>query len=107
MVTTSRAALINRPRYIQKLRSRCLAVVIIEETTKSFSLFHDFCRGVDHLRWNDKAVLQSLMVPLHVVMRYEFSNSFSQGILTKEDHMIQTAFFDATDEAFGVRIQVR
>jgi len=42
-----------------------------------------------------------------VVMRYEFSNGISQCILTKEDHLIQAAFFDAADEAFGVRIQIR
>ena len=39
-------------------------------------------------------------------MRYEFPNGVSQRILTKEDHLIQTAFFDAADEAFGVRIQI-
>ena len=47
------------------------------------------------------------MVPLNVVMGYEVSNGVSQCILTKEDHLIQTAFFDATDEAFGVCIQIR
>src|SRR5262249_46316490 len=95
------------PRYIQELRSRCLTVVIIEETTKSFALFHDCCRGVDQLRWNDKAVLQSLMVPLNVVMCYEFANGVLQCIITKEDHLIEAAFFDAPDDAFGVRIQIR
>jgi hypothetical protein len=44
------------------------------------------------------------MVPLNVVVRYEFSNGVAQCILSKEDHPVQTAFFDATDEAFGVGI---
>jgi hypothetical protein len=39
-------------------------------------------------------------------MLYEFSNGVSQRILTKEDHLIQAAFFDAADEAFAVRIQI-
>jgi hypothetical protein len=30
-------------------------------------------------------------------MRYELSNGVSQRILTKEEHPIQTAFFDATE----------
>ena len=46
------------------------------------------------------------MAPLNMVMRYKFSNGVSQRILTKEDHLIQTAFFDAADEAFGIRIQI-
>ena len=51
---------------------------MIEETTKPSPLFHNSCPDIDHLQWNDKAVLQSLMVPLNVVMRYEFSNAVSQ-----------------------------
>ena len=96
----------RRSRYIQKLRSCCLAIVIIEESADPFALFHDCYRSADHFQRNDKAILQSLMVPFDVVMRYEFSNAVSQRILTKKDHLIQTAFFDAADEAFGVRIQI-
>jgi len=46
------------------------------------------------------------MIPLEVIMRFEFSNSVSQCILTKEDHLVQAAFFDAADEAFGLRVQI-
>jgi hypothetical protein len=47
------------------------------------------------------------MIPLEVIMRNELSNRVSQCILTKEDHPLQAAFFDGSDEAFGIRIQIR
>jgi hypothetical protein len=42
---------------VQKLKSHGLTVVIIEETSKPFALFHDCCPGVDYLWWNDKTIL--------------------------------------------------
>ena len=41
------------------------------------------------------------MVPLYVVMRYEFSNGVSQCILTKEDNLIQTARTPPYSESDG------
>src|SRR5262245_37342366 len=71
-------------RKVRKLDSCSVTVVIVEETTNPFALFHDCRTDVAHLQWNDEAVLQFLMVPLNVVMRYEFSNAVSQRIFTKE-----------------------
>jgi hypothetical protein len=46
------------------------------------------------------------MVALEMVMSNEFSDRIPQRILTKENHLFQTAFFDGTNEAFGVGIQI-
>ena len=59
--------------------------------------------GVD-LCWNNEAIAQTLMVALQMVMRNEFSNGISQRIFTKQDHPVQTAFFDGTDESFRIGI---
>jgi hypothetical protein len=38
------------------------------------------------------------MVALMMIMRHKLSHRISQHILTKEDHLIQTAFFDRPDK---------
>src|SRR5262249_15716787 len=47
------------------------------------------------------------MVPLKVIMRHEPSDPISQQILTKKDHLIQTAFFESSHETFCICIQIR
>ena len=47
------------------------------------------------------------MVPFSMIMGYELSDRVSQHILTEENHLIETAFFDCSDEPLRVGIRER
>src|SRR5438132_11960674 len=81
-----------------------LTVVEVAQSAKSFALSHRPAGSTDCSHWNDEAIVESLMIPFHVVMGNEFSNGFSQRIFTKEDHLLQAAFIDRANEAFAIRI---
>ena len=44
------------------------------------------------------------MVPFPMIMGCELSDRVSQHILTEENHLIETAFFDCSDEPLRVGI---
>src|SRR5262249_14311153 len=56
---------------------------------------------------NDESVVQSLMVPLHMIMGNEMSNGVPERIFTKENQLLETTFFDRPDKPFRIRIQIR
>src|SRR5215470_14367973 len=85
-----------------KTSSRRLAIVIIQETADPLALSHTSCRSGDHLRSRQQAIIETLMIPLHMIMDDELSNRPSQRIFSKEDHPIEAAFSNCADEAFGV-----
>ena len=47
------------------------------------------------------------MVAFLVVMGKEFPDGISQGVFTKQDHLIETAFFNSPEEALRKCIQIR
>src|SRR5262249_14624426 len=47
------------------------------------------------------------MVPLYMIMGNEMSNGVPERIFTKENHLLQTTFFDRPDKPFRIRIQIR
>ena len=60
------------PRTIQKLHSRCLSVVIVQKSTKSFPLLHNSSR--DDFNRREQAIIEPLMVPLQMIMSHELSD---------------------------------
>jgi hypothetical protein len=74
------------PRNVHKLKSRRLAVVIIEEAPDSFAFSHESRRCGDNFDGFEKAIIEPLMVPLPMIMGYELSDRVSQHILTEENH---------------------
>jgi len=42
------------------------------------------------------------MISFSVIMRKEFSDPVPQGLLTKEDHLLQAVFLDDANEPFRV-----
>ena len=82
----------GRGRNVQKLKSRRLAVVIVEEATDSLAFSHASCRCADNFDGFEKAIIEALMVPFSMIMGYELSDRVSQHILTEENHLIETAF---------------
>jgi hypothetical protein len=91
-------------RYIQKLESCRLAVVVVEHSTKSLasSDASGLCRSA--FEWTDKPVSQTLVISLSMIVGNKFSDGVPQGVFAKEDHLLQTIFFDRPDKPFRVRV---
>ena len=47
------------------------------------------------------------MVSFEMVVRNEFSDCVPQRIFPKDDHPLETTFFDRAYETFCIRIQIR
>ncbi len=54
----------------------------------------------------DQLIVESLVIPLCVVMSGELSGRFPKRSLSKEDHPTETLVLDRPDEPLGVRVQV-
>jgi hypothetical protein len=86
-----------------KLRHRAgssrLPIVVIQHTAQS--LAPPDCSRIRKVArfWNDQAVAQPLVIAFVMIMRNEFVNPFAQGILAKENHLIQAGFFDTAYES--------
>src|SRR5215471_5953486 len=59
-------------RMVQKLKSRCLTIVVVEHSAEplvsSYSAVHRRC-----LQWNDETIVESLMIPFQMIMRHKLS----------------------------------
>ena len=55
----------------------------------------------------DQVVVQSLMIPLMMIVFDEFPNRPSEVPLADRNHPIETFLFDRSDESFRVRIRIR
>ena len=91
-------------RYIQKLESCGLPVVVVEYSTKSLSSSDasGLCRTA--FDGTNKPVSQTLVISLSMVVGNKFSHGVPQGVFAKEDHLLQTIFFDRPDKPFRVRV---
>jgi hypothetical protein len=86
-------------RYIQKLESCGLPVVVVEHSTESLSSSDasGCCRSA--FDWSDKLVSQALMISLSMVVGNEFSDGVPQAVFAKENHLLQTILFDRTNRS--------
>jgi len=94
-------------RTVQKLDSCRLPVVVIQHSTNPPARLHGPSFWRPCTARNDDPIAQSLMVSFEMVMCNEFSNRVSQRIFTKENHLLQTTFFDRADESLRVCVQIR
>src|SRR5262249_17810009 len=88
----------------QKNQSCGLAVIIAEHSAQTSPHSHSSSSRSNCFSRNDESVVQSLMVPLHMIMGNEMPNSVPERIFTKENHLLQTTFFDRPDKTFRIRI---
>ena len=93
-----------RSRYIQKLESCGLAVVVAEHSTKSLSSADASGLRRSAFDRTDKPVSQTLVICLSMIVGNKFSDGVPQGVFAKEDHLLQTIFFDRPDKPFRVRV---
>ena len=52
----------------------------------------------------DEPIRQPLVIALAMIMRNEIPNGGPQRFLSEQDHPLQTGFFDAPHESFGVSV---
>src|SRR5262245_17565495 len=93
-------------RMVQKLESRGLTIVIVEHSAEPLVLSYSAVR-LDRLHWNKETIVESLMVPLPMIMRHKLANRISQRVFTKEDHLLQAILLNRSDEPFRISIQIR
>lgn len=51
--------------------------------------------------------MQTLVIPLVVIVRRKFAERPAQVSLTDENDPVEAFLFDRTDQAFGVRVAIR
>src|SRR5262252_8770025 len=81
--------------------------IIVEHSAQTSPRSHSSGSRSNCFGRNDESVVQSLMVPLHMIMGNEMSNSVPERIFTKENQLLETTFFDRPDKPFRIRIQIR
>ena len=54
----------------------------------------------------DQSVVETLMIPLRVIMGDEVVGSPAERSFTEEDHAVKTLVFDRSDKSFGIGVQV-
>ena len=66
-------------------------------------------RGVRQARrfGKNQSVVQTLVIPLVVIVRREVAERPAQVSFTEKDDPVEAFFLDRTDEAFGVRVAIR
>jgi hypothetical protein len=85
----------------QPLRGR--SIVIIQQPTKPlFALYPSILLNCN--RCDDQSISQALMVSLEMIVSYEFMDGLSQGVLSEQNHLLQTVFLNCPNEPFRVGI---
>jgi len=92
-------------RMVQKLKSRGLTIVIVEHSTEPLVPSYSAVRR-DRLYWNNETIVESLVVPLEMIMRHKLANRIPQRVFTKEDHLPQAILPNRSDEPFRVSIRI-
>ena len=84
-----------------------VAIIIVQQPTKAFSPYH-LTRLTTHssLR-HDESVVETLMIPLGVIMGEVVVDRMIQSAFTHHNHPFQGLFLDGAHEPFTVRVQIR
>ena len=81
-------------------------MVEIEKPAQAVASLHLGVRALRRCRVLQKPVVESLMIPLAVVVLDVLAREEAQVALTEWDHSIETFFFDRPHEPFGVRVEI-
>jgi len=84
-----------------------VSMVIPQHPAESFPTTHapEGPRGAGHGR--DDRVVESLVIPLGMVMREVLHDRTSQGRFAEEDHPVEALGFDRTHESLDPSVQIR
>src|SRR5262249_4755344 len=89
----------------KKCQSCRLAEITVERSAETSARSHSSRSRSNWFAGNDESVVQSLMVSLHMIMGNEMSNGVPERIFTKENHLLETTFFNGPHESFRVGVQ--
>src|SRR5262249_48876956 len=86
---------------------RGVAIVVVEHSTESFT--PPDLAGTSQVRriGHDEPVAESLVMAFSVIMNRKFLDTFSQRILTEEDHSAEARFLYGPNKSLGIGVQVR
>ena len=76
--------------YCVRTLLRCRAVIVLQQSAKALTSLNLALSRACEFAGLDELIRQPLMVSLSVIMREEFADSVSKGILAEEDHPIET-----------------
>jgi hypothetical protein len=80
------------------------AMIIVQHSAQTFAALHRArVREMNCVRLN-QSVVQTLMVPLAVIMSHEVLNGCPQRTFPKEDQPFQAGLLDAAHEALRMRV---
>jgi len=87
--------------------SSCRSVVIVQHAAEALALLHStWVRQVLRLGVN-QSICQTLVIALGVIVDGEIPDGYSQRLLSKQNHPLQTGFLYRPYEPLGKRIQIR
>ena len=82
-------------------------MVEAEHPAEPFRTSNRTTRCVDgHLRRRDQPIIDSLMIPLPVIVSGVLASGLSQRPFAEEDHSVETLILDRPDESLGVGVQI-
>ena len=90
----------NESRGRKQKSLRGLAMVVTQHSAESFAAPY-WPRTFPNCFRLDDRVVESLVVPLGVLVSHVLPNGAAQGFLTEEDHPVQTLRFERKHVAFG------
>ncbi len=87
--------------------SGSVAIVVPQHPAKPFATFHRSIYRSDFSQRIDQTIPNPLVVALVVIVGRELLHCPVQGPFAKEDHLIQAAFLDRSDESLRVGVGLR
>jgi hypothetical protein len=79
----------------------------VQQPTKGFSLYYVTRLTTNSSLRCDESVVETLMIPLGVIVGEELVDRMIQGAFTQHNHPFQGFFLDGAHEPFTVRVQIR
>ncbi len=89
------------------VRLRRLSIVISERSAKSLPTLDATVGPAGFPRWRDEFVIETLVIPLQMIMGDESANTRAEVIFSQRYHAAEALAFDRSNKTFGVGVQIR
>ena len=87
--------------------SSSLSIVISEHSAKTLSTPDAILGPATFLHWEDQLVVETLVIPLQMVMFDVRVNNRAKMILSEGNHPVEAFIFYRSNKTLGVRVQIR
>lgn len=89
------------------VRLRRLSIVTSERSAKSLPTLDATVGPAGFPRWRDEFVIETLVIPLQMIMGDESANTRAEVIFSQRYHAAEALAFDRSNKTFGVGVQIR